>query len=230
MTRAVEQAPSTVPRQLARQVRADRRNGLHRVAAPEEKGTHAAGCDAPALALDQVGYRGNVDPPPTPGIDRLASDTRNWTRPVPVGRLQRPGHEPARDCAGGHSQTRDERRSPRHPRAFGGRFQRALQPLAEGRVHALGAMARGDQPRGGGDRGFLLGVSAAQAQTAASQEVGNYLVDSVLGSVHGVCFTLAAARRARSCITLTAPTVEFISLATSLSEYPCRKRSSSTRR
>src|SRR5207245_2006182 len=41
---------------------------------------------------------------------------------------------------------------------------------------------------------------------------------------------LGAARSARSCMTLMAPTVEFISFATSFNEYPCRKRSSRTRR
>jgi len=72
-------------------------------------------------------------------------------------------------------------------------------------------LAGGDQPGGGGDRGLFLCVAAAQLQPPAAQEVGDDLVDAIFRFVHRLTSTLAAARSARSCMTLTAPTVEFIS-------------------
>ena len=98
-------------------------------------------------------------------------------------------------------------------------------------MHPLGTLARPRQSGGGRDRSLLLGVPAAELQPAPAQKVGDDLFDAVFGfAVHSSGLTFAAARRARSCITLIAPTVEFISAATSFNEYPCRKRSSSTRR
>src|SRR2546430_1242282 len=81
-----------------------------------------------------------------------------------------------------------------------------------------------------GDRGLPLADPAAKLEAAASEEVRDDLLDTVLSLAVHSGRTFAAARSARSCITLMAPTVEFISLATSFNEYPCRKRSSRTRR
>src|SRR5258708_10961729 len=145
-------------------------------------------------------------------------------------RRRLPAHRQGR-APGRRAKAGEERRPSRQPRLLTRRFGGALQALAESRIHALRTLPGRDQAGGGGDRRLLFGVSPAQPQTATPQKVGHYLVDSDFRLVHVVSsLTLAAARRARSCITLTAPTVEFISVATSLSEYPCRKRSSSTRR
>jgi hypothetical protein len=105
------------------------------------------------------------------------------------------------------------------------------QPFAERRVHPLRPLAGAGQAGGRGDRGLVLGIGPSQLQSPPAQQVGDDLVDTVLGlAVHSGGRTFAAARNARSCMTLMAPTVEFISAATSFNEYPCRKRSSSTRR
>src|SRR6202158_4294010 len=229
MARAVQHATATTTRQLDREGRADRGNGSDTVAAAEQIGTHAAGCDPFALPLDQVGYGRDVDPTSISRIDHRAPNTRGWTERGWVGRLQRSVDQAACDRAGRQPQTRYERLPPRQPRPIGGRFESALEALAEGRVHARGTLPGSGQTCGSGDRSLFFGVPATQPKAAAPQEVGNDLVDAVLGLVH-VSFTLAAARSARSCITLTAPTVEFISAATSFNEYPCKKRSSSTRR
>src|SRR5438093_13752649 len=103
--------------------------------------------------------------------------------------------------------------------------------LPESGVHPLRTLPDTGQPCGGRDRCLLLGVPPAQLQTATAKQVGDDPVDSVLRlAVHSSGRNFAAARSARSCMTLIAPTVEFISAATSFNEYPCRKRSSSTRR
>ena len=104
------------------------------------------------------------------------------------------------------------------------------ETLAKRGVHALRTLAGTGEPGRRRDRRLLVGVSPAQLETPASKEVGHDLLDAVLAlAVHSPGLTFAAARSARSCMTLIAPTVEFISAATSLSEYPYRKRSSRTR-
>src|ERR1700687_1604488 len=95
MARAVQHATATTPRQLAREVRADRGNGSDTVAAAEPIGTHAAGCDPFALPLDQVGYGRDVDPTSISRIDHRAPNTRGWTERGWGGRLPRAAHQPA---------------------------------------------------------------------------------------------------------------------------------------
>src|SRR5205814_9957443 len=104
-------------------------------------------------------------------------------------------------------------------------------PVPRARGRRRGPRGGPGQSGRGGERSVRLGVPAAELQPAPAQKVGDDLFDAVFGfAVHSSGLTFAAARRARSCITLIAPTVEFISAATSFNEYPCRKRSSSTRR
>src|ERR1700687_6057920 len=127
MARAVQHATATTPRQLAREVRADRGNGSDTVAAAEQIGTHAAGCDPFALPLDQVGYGRDVDPTSISRIAHRAPTARGWPERGWGGRLQRSADQPACDRAGRQAQTRYERRPPRQPRPIGGRFERALE-------------------------------------------------------------------------------------------------------
>src|ERR1700682_6854432 len=96
MARAVQHATATTPRQLARQVRADRGKGFDGVAAAEQIGTHAAGCDPFALPLDQVGYGRDVEPPSISRIDQRAPNPRGWTERGWGGGLPRPGDQSAR--------------------------------------------------------------------------------------------------------------------------------------
>src|SRR6202040_2981778 len=100
--------------------------------------------------------------------------------------------------------------------------------LPKRRVHALGTLPSGRQPCRGRDSGLFLRVAAAQLEAPPAEEVGNDLVDPVFPLAVHSRRTFAAARNARSCMTLIAPTVDFISEATSFNEYPWRKRSSRT--
>src|ERR1700693_6222986 len=208
-------------------MRANRRDRCHRLATPEDKSAHTAGGDTHSLAIDQVRHGGHIDPPALDRVDRAPSG--RTTHRGGGGGLHHPAKQASGDGARGQAKTCHQGGPSREPRLVRGRLEGLLEALAKRRVHELRTLPGRDQSGGGGDRRLLVGVPAAQFQAAPTQEVGDDLVDSVFGFVHSI-FTLAAARRARSCMTLTAPTVECISAATSLSEYPWRKRSSSTRR
>src|ERR1700686_1915949 len=214
---AVKQSVSAVPPELARQVTADGRNRCHRVAASKHESADAAGGDPFALALDEVRHRGHVDPAAVDRVDgTTACERTTWRR---CG-LQRPTHQPACDRGCGQAETGDQRCSACHPWLSRGRFEGLLEALAKSRVHLVQTLPRSRQPGRSRDRGLLLGIAAAQLQPAAAQEVRDDLVEAAFWLVHGYTLTFAAARKARSCMTFTAPTVEFISAATSLSEYP----------
>src|SRR6266550_3941352 len=223
MARAREMTTGPIPPQLARQMRADRRDRGDLLAATEEIGADSARHHAGPLAFDEVVRGADVDPATVDWFDRLA-------------RLDRfgagcPAEQDPTGRAGGQAQAGDERAATCDPSVIRRVLQRLSQALAKRRMHALRTLARAREPCRGRDRGFLLGVAAAQLQPPPSQKVGDDLFDAVLGSaVHASGLTFAAARNARSCITLIAPTVEFISAAASFNEYPCRKRSSRTRR
>src|SRR6266480_990635 len=220
---ARKMAARPIPPQLARQMRADRRNCGDLVAATKEIGADSARHHAHPLAFDEVVRGADVDPAAVDWFDRLAGlDRFGAGRPAE--------HDPT--CgAGGQAQAGDERATAGDPSVTRRALQRVGETLAKRRVHALRTLAGARESCRGRDRGFLFGVAAAQFQPPPSQEVGDDLFDAVLASaVHSRALTFAAARKARSCITLIAPTVEFISAATSFKEYPCRKRSSSTRR
>src|SRR5438034_3909133 len=146
-------------------------------------------------------------------------------------RFDRPAEDAAARRAGRQAQSRHQRGAARDPARVGRRDQLAGEALGKGRPHAVRALPDAGKPGSRGDRLLLFRVATAELQPPAAQQAFDYLLDPVLGLVvHSGTRTLAAARRARSCMTLIAPTVEFISAATSFNEYPCRKRSSSTRR
>src|SRR5690242_13692343 len=99
-------------------------------------------------------------------------------------------------------------------------------------MHPLRSLPRPGEPSRGDDGVLFVGVTATQVEPAPAEKVGDDLLHAVfaLSFVHSGTPFFAAARSARSCMTLIAPTVECISAATSFNEYPWRKRSSSTRR
>src|SRR5207253_7265858 len=173
-------------------------------------------------ALNEVDHRGDVDPAPIRRSDRIAGVDRLW--------LESPACKPAGGCARGQAESGHERGAPREPFFALGLFERPRQPLAKRGMDTLRTLPDAGQPGRRRDRGLLLRVPAAKLEAAASEEVRDDLLDTVLSLAVHSGRTFAAARSARSCITLMAPTVDFISLATSFNEYPCRKRSSKTRR
>ena len=200
---------------------ADRRDSRDLVAATEEVGADSACHHALPLAFDEVVRRADVDPAAVDRFDRLARLDR-FRAGCPAEQ------DPARS-ARGQTDAGDQRATTRDPSFTRRVLERLGETLAKRGLHALRTLARARESRRGRDRGFLLGVAAAQLQPPPSQKVGDDLFDAILGpAVHSSGLTFAAARKARSCMTLIAPTVEFISAATSFKEYPCRKRSSST--
>src|SRR6185437_9394273 len=142
-----------------------------------------------------------------------------------------PPQQHAAGSAGRKAKSGDEGAAARHPGLLRRLLERLGQALAESGMHPLRTLPRAREPGRCRDGGLLLGICPAQPQSPPAKEVGDDLLDAVFRfAVHSSGRTLAAARKARSCMTLIAPTVEFISAATSFKEYPCRKRSSSTRR
>src|SRR6202165_2526102 len=213
---AVRAPPPAVPPQLARQVSADGGDPGHSIAASEQKRAYAAGGDAFATTLNEIRQCGDVDPLAPDRVDRTSCDPGLPAR----GRFERPTHQPSRNRGGRQAEARDQRRTSRHPGLLRRRFESLFETLAEGRGSPLRTLPCGGQLGRGRDRRLLLGVATAQPQPAAVQEVREHLVGAVFWLVHGDIHLAAAPRRARSCMTFTAPTVEFISAATSLSEYP----------